>query len=349
MAMRFLVAGVLLLAACAPAAVSSSPSPSPVATAASTPSIAPTASAPPTTPVPTATPVSSRTPTSLPTFVDLWAPSANVVWALVAGDSLFRSIDRGDTWQQRSIPAHKVPNGLTMSFSSERDGWGTVFFAPGTGCTFEEIELRHTIDGAVTWETLAWERLAAAGIADFQCKGEAVFADDQRGILVAYDSNSLPTVYRTADGGRSWTGIRLADPPGFKTQGGGVFLRPGRPRWFGATVLMPVLGYVGGTVNSYVYRSLDGGATWSFLANIPASGVAFVTETRWLRFVLPLEETTDSGATWHSFGSDYSQAAGVVPYAAFADASVGYATVRGSIQRTVDGGAHWTAIKTPGT
>jgi photosystem II stability/assembly factor-like uncharacterized protein len=33
----------------------------------------------------------------------------------------------------------------------------------------------------------------------------------------------------------------------------------------------------------------------------------------------------------------------------FGDANVGYATVRGSIQRTTDGGAHWTAIKTPGT
>lgn len=235
-----------------------------------------------------------------------------------------------------------------MSFSSEREGWGTVFFQPGSQCTFEEIELHRTIDGAATWETLTWEKLAAAGIADFQCKGGAVFADDQRGILVANDNNGLPTVYRTADGGRSWRGTRLTDPPGFKTQGGGVHLTPGRPRWFGATVLMPVSGYVSGTVNSYMYRSRDSGATWSYVDDIPISGVAFVTETRWLRFVFPMEETTDSGATWHSFASDYSQAAGVVPYAVFADASVGYATVRGSIQRTVDGGAHWTAITTPG-
>ena len=35
--------------------------------------------------------------------------------------------------------------------------------------------------------------------------------------------------------------------------------------------------------------------------------------------------------------------------APFGDATTGYATVRGSLQRTTDGGAHWTAIKTPGT
>jgi photosystem II stability/assembly factor-like uncharacterized protein len=155
--------------------------------------------------------------------------------------------------------------------------------------------------------------------------------------LAARDKNSLPTVYRTADGGKRWTSTRLTDPPGFTTQGGGIALLAGMPRWFGATVLMPVSGVVDGTLRVYVYRSQDSGATWSYLANIPSTGVSFVTDTRWLRFVSPLEETTDSGATWHSFASDYSQAAGVVPYAVFADPSIGYATVRGQIQRTLDG------------
>jgi hypothetical protein len=33
----------------------------------------------------------------------------------------------------------------------------------------------------------------------------------------------------------------------------------------------------------------------------------------------------------------------------FGDSLVGYATVRESIRRTVDGGLHWTYIRTPGT
>jgi len=32
----------------------------------------------------------------------------------------------------------------------------------------------------------------------------------------------------------------------------------------------------------------------------------------------------------------------------FADASVGFGTVRGPLYRTRDGGAHWTKIETPG-
>ena len=79
--------------------------------------------------------------------------------------------------------------------------------------------------------------------------------------------------------------------------------------------------------------------------------MALVTATRWL-FIGPpgkSQETTDAGATWHAFTTDYSQGAPLAPLVYFADAEVGYATVRGSIQRTVDGGAHWELIETPGT
>jgi photosystem II stability/assembly factor-like uncharacterized protein len=60
-------------------------------------------------------------------------------------------------------------------------------------------------------------------------------------------------------------------------------------------------------------------------------------------------ETGDSGAGWHPFTTDYAQAPPIAPEIVFGDGRVGYATVRGAIQRTLDGGAHWTGIKTPGT
>jgi photosystem II stability/assembly factor-like uncharacterized protein len=79
--------------------------------------------------------------------------------------------------------------------------------------------------------------------------------------------------------------------------------------------------------------------------------VAIVTESRWLQVIVPGQsvETTDAGKTWHAYASDYAQAAPVSPQVVFGDASVGYATVRGSIQRTDDGGLRWSQIKTPGT
>src|SRR5438309_7356685 len=103
----------------------------------------------------------------------------------------------------------------------------------------------------------------------------------------------------------------------------------------------------------YIYRSIDGAASWSFVTTAPPSDgfVIFVTVTRWITISAPgdSKETTDGGITWHAFATDYSQGAPIAPDIVFGDAQGGYATVRGAIQRTTDGGAHWTTIKTPGT
>ena len=139
-------------------------------------------------------------------------------------------------------------------------------------------------------------------------------------------------IYRTADGGSSWqSSTPLSAPPGDTT----VFAMPSRPKAFGSVVLVDA---TGGQQSKNVFRSSDGGATFSFASKVPTfeGTVAYVTATRWVQIAPPNSsmETTDGGASWHAYTTDYT---------------VGYATVRGSIQRTTDGGAHWTAIKTPGT
>jgi photosystem II stability/assembly factor-like uncharacterized protein len=103
----------------------------------------------------------------------------------------------------------------------------------------------------------------------------------------------------------------------------------------------------------YIFRSADGGATWTYLATAGPgiNNVTFVTQSRWLKISNSGSalETTDAGKTWHSYSSDYQNAAGVPSVFVFGDSLVGYGTVRGGIQRTVDGGLHWSLIKTPGT
>ncbi len=120
---------------------------------------------------------------------------------------------------------------------------------------------------------------------------------------------------------------------------------PGQVHAFGAALLV--------SAGRYVFRSTDGGATWSYLAATPegSASIAFVTATRWLELIVPGQsrETRDAGASWHAYASDYSQAAPVAPEVVFADAQVGYATVRGGLKRTADGGLHWVALHTPGT
>src|SRR2546425_1054859 len=246
---RFLALVIVLALACSPSA-SNAPTPTAAATATPTTTLPPGPS-PTTAPTATVPRTPTPTPISLPTTATISAPSGDVVWMLVGGSRLFRSLDRGVSWDERGIPA-------------------------------------------------------AARL------GEIAFA----------------------------------------APGAGIVLRPGKVRGFGSTLLLDEIAQRTSGGAEFAYRSTDGGAGWTYASTAPfPMPIAFVTATRWLQIQPPGDsrETTDGGATWHAYTTDYQQAAPVAPEIVFGDANVGYATVRGALQRTVDGGAHWTQLRTPGT
>lgn len=337
------IALVLIAACSAPSAVSTT-----------TPST-PAASPPPTlvataTPTASAAPSASRSPIPLPSSALIIAPSATVVWTLVADDRFFRSTDRGDTWTEATLPQ---TGSVAISFIDDREGWslspdGVGVPPPSTGCTAARApRLWHTTDRAATWQSIDAANVITG------CVGAVGFIDPQRGFISAWAPGAPPTIFRTADAGRTWSGARLPDPPGFTTGASGAHLRAGPVRAFGATLLLSAFSVEPATGKLYAYRSTDGGSSWTYASTAPNAfqDVAFVTATRWLQISSPgdARETTDGGATWHAFATEYQQAAPVAPAVTFGDAQVGYATVRGSIRRTIDGGVRWNAIKTPGT
>jgi photosystem II stability/assembly factor-like uncharacterized protein len=228
--------------------------------------------------------------------------------------------------------------------------------SPATQCMFQSVAVSHTNDGGGTWDQRVTPNAPPSpdpsGLGGAQCKQGLVFADPQRGFISASDPNSAPKIYRTADGGRTWSpSSGLPDPPGFTSVPSGVVLRAERARSFGATLFVAVR--TSDLRASYVFRSVDGGATWTYVAAIPGGdgGFALVSATRWLLLASAGSsmETSDGGASWHPYTTNYSQAAPIAPEIVFGDTRVAYATVRGAIQRTLDGGASWTALKTPGT
>jgi photosystem II stability/assembly factor-like uncharacterized protein len=263
------------------------------------------------------------------------------------GQFLFRSLDGGATWERRPLPPDLRAQ-LETSFVSADEGWLVNSGVPATQYGGQGIGLWHTVDAGDTWQMLS-----PTGIAFQQCKDALSFIDPRRGFLGG-DPNGPPTIYRTSDGGATWAASApLPDPPGaagVATGCCGLTLRAQRVRELGAALLVPV-GAPGGAV--LVYRSDDGGATWAYAGQPPTPGGALglVTATRWIALGAPDQamETMDAALTWHGYASDYRQAAPVPPTLVFADAAVGYATVRGAIQRTEDGGRHWGAIRSPGT
>jgi photosystem II stability/assembly factor-like uncharacterized protein len=242
-----------------------------------------------------------------------------------------------------------MPPGLVSTEISFADDTRGLLLNTGnatTDCQTQTVSLGKTADGAASWQ-----QAPQSGIADAMCKRGLTSADATHAFLVASKPGSAPLIYRTADGGASWTASApLPIPPNLAQQGATSVTITGRPRAFGSVVLIDG---GGGQQTKDVFRSTDGGATFVYASTVPTfeGSVAYVTATRWLQIAPPNSsmETTDGGASWHAFTTDYSQAPPIAPDIVFGDAQVGYATVRGSIQKTVDGGAHWTAIKTPGT
>jgi photosystem II stability/assembly factor-like uncharacterized protein len=329
--MRAAVILVLVASACATQPrLATSPTPSPTASATATPRQTPTSS-----------PTASLTPIVLPTITQLSAPSGTVVWALVGGVNLYRSSDRGDTWEERSLPG-RLPN-ADIAFASDKEGFLFGAGSPTTQCQSQTVALWRTTGGAGPWQ-----QVTPTGIADAMCKQGISSGDSTHAFLTTISPNAGSLIYRTADAGASWTASApLPIPPNLASHGALFVQITSRPRAFGSVVL--VAGGAGQTKD--VFRSTDGGATFTYASTVAADGnVVYLTASRWLDFAPNSSmETTDGGATWHAFMTDYNQAAPIAPDLVFGDAQVGYATVRGAIQRTTDGGAHWTTIRTPGT
>lgn len=339
-----LLLSALLVTCASPAAVPSRSQTPTATTATTTPSPTPT---PPS--IPSASPVASgsRPPIALPTFAEVAAAGNGVVWMLVQAERLFRSVDRGDTWTERSLP----PDGASdVAFVSDLEGWATGPASAATQCQAQVVALWHTSDAATTWQ-----KLTSSGVVEADCKGPIAFNSSTRGYLDSWSQNTAPKIYRTSDGGRTWTAsAALPDPPGFTSFGSGFALRPGPVADFGSSLFVNAAGPTpDGQLRGYVFRSTNGGATWSYVSTSPSSNapVVFITPQRWIQLITTnqSQETTDGGATWHLLASDYGQAAPITPQVAFGDANTGYATVRGSLARTIDGGAHWTSLHTPGT
>lgn len=320
----------VLLFACSPQA-GSSPSPT------SRP-----ASPSPTGPAPTGPAVAgvlSSERVDLPSQAVIEAPSRDLVWASVGGILLFRSEDRGGRWEQRPLP----PSALDLesySFIDDREGW--VGYCDGEAA--HPLELWHTTDGGDTYE-----RLAGQGLPEDR-RGPLSFVRPELGFISQSRQGGLPAVYRTTDGGATWQ--RSGDlplPPGVALTTGSTVTARGVEA-FGSTLLFAARAD-GERPVTIVYRSDDDGASWNAASTVEARSLALVSEMRWLQISAPDRslETTDGGASWHAFAIDYQQAAPVPPDVTFADQDVGYATVRGSIQRTMDGGSTWTTLETPGT
>ena len=167
----------------------------------------------------------------------------------------------------------------------------------------------------------------------------AILPDPQtEGIIVALTDSG---VYRTTDGGATWTHPLVITSPLNPAVRGSV----SRSLADSQTIYLFVYGFA--------YRSTDGGVTWSAGAWVPdllpgtpiladplSSGTAYVAFS-----VSTLYKTTDGGGTWNPLSTGLTTIAGLPPasFVASTDGSL-YMDGDGGVYKSTNQGVTWASV-----
>ncbi|MGA2502780.1 MAG: YCF48-related protein [Anaerolineales bacterium] len=225
---------------------------SPVATA------TPTVQVIPNTAVPTIPAVTYPPMTTIPPFPVISSPSiqsldmldVNNGWALT-DTAVARTTDGGSSWC--NVSPDSLNGALASSFFLDANtGWVAI---PGTDPT--NGILFHTANGGLTWTTTP---VPFGG-------GSIKFVDPWNGWemarLSAGMSHEAVAIFRTSDGGTTWSQVLINDP----TASGSSDSLPLTGDKNGITALDSNHGWVTGAQPSsdfiYIYNTQDGGTTWS--------------------------------------------------------------------------------------
>jgi photosystem II stability/assembly factor-like uncharacterized protein len=178
----------------------------------------------------------------------LSAVSATTAWASGSLGTVLRTTDRGATWQQVGPPGTQD---LQFRDIEAFDADHAVILSIGPG---SDSRIYVTADGGQTW---ALTFVNPDPNAFFDCM---TFYDSRRGLALSDPPDGLHfRVIATDDGGLSWhvTGAQMPEAlPGefaFAASGQCITTDHGRRAWFGT----------GGAAQARVFRSDDGGASWS--------------------------------------------------------------------------------------
>ncbi len=287
---------------------------------------------------------------------DLAASDATTVVAIDSDESMFFSADEGLTWTETYSspgPSASFFNSSAIVFADALTGYAG--YGPGF--------VIKTTDGGATWSQISsgvgetlWDvdhfadgRLIAVGddgtvLTNTGTDGapwvlhEALTTEVLRAVhvvgpneVVVLDDEGF--VYRSADGGDTWT-KSLDDPP----------LDDAADLFFNT----PLEGWIlGGFSSNALYHTTNGGDTWTASGTFAGiyTGLDFVGDSGWaVNASNVLQYTTDGGATWtESF----------IPVTSpndidFFNESVGYvAGWFGEIARSDDGGVTWELLTIP--
>lgn len=228
---------------------------------------------------------------------------------------LERTRDGGVTWTRMKLPDAEDHS---VRFADAQHGW-MVDRSSTSDHRADEYELLRTDDGGATWTTLQSATLKIDIQPDFQ-KADCLTWQDPTFVTrtVGYagincPGGGAPSVDVTRDGGLTWTRVALPEPPA----------RSGVPMFWSSSVVRFDSSSTGSVLVSRcvgdrmscsddgaVYRTEDGGRSWSAGATVLGAGVAAASDAEhiWLAGgfldgMVPapyLLTTSDAGRHWNA-------------------------------------------------
>ncbi|HEY4845106.1 MAG TPA: YCF48-related protein [Candidatus Dormibacteraeota bacterium] len=276
---------------------------------------------------------------------------------VATGQEVFRTTDGGRSWKKTSVAFSGDLVGL--DFVDANNGWlATAGFGGGEMRPAEPAgDIFHTTDGGLHWTDQVDNRLNG---------GQMRFLTSAIGWALNYAEDKL---YRSDDGGVSWTAIEVAPPPGyearlslptFSTPSDGVLAATLLRRRNGSA---PPVRY-GGDVGLTYMVSHDGGLSWTptrvfieppLVIPVVVSGKTWMVAHPGTTDTDMIETTVDAGQTWTQIRpvglpliSQFDFASPLVGWArpsGYECVAVGQTcSYREDLLVTVDGGKRWTTI-----
>lgn len=196
------------------------------------------------------------------------------IWAGAAAGGVFESTDSGDSWTPVFDGQPLLPVGAIAAHPSNPDivyvGTGE---ANGAGYSYDGDGVYRTMDGGATWQPIGLGETRRIGrIAIDPLNPQRIFVAAAGGVYVP---DSHRGVYRSIDGGASWTQVLFVAPTAGAID---LAIDPSNPDRIYAAIwehYSTATQWVAGGTNSGIWRSDDGGDTWSLLSNgLPASSPA---------------------------------------------------------------------------
>ncbi|MDQ7097021.1 hypothetical protein REC12_25840 [Desulfosporosinus sp. PR] len=266
------------------------------------------------------------------------------------GIVIWRTTNCGQNWDRSEISTgSNLCSDAELSFADAEHGCLLARYGAAMGS--ESDELFQTADGGATWKSIASASPAlkpANGLPFAGIKNGLVFSGSDKGWLTGFSHGDGIWLYRTANGGVTWTPQTLAVPSGYQAQGGSASSNP--PCFFqGQKGVLPVE-LRGQTPALVFYLTQDGGEDWQaatpvrssqepfrgFHTSIIAAEQAFVSDGYELFY------TADGMRSFNPVKPDIDLTG--LSQLDFVSDQMGWGIIDGSLWKTQDGGHTWTQV-----